>query len=263
MKGATVSDENEELGTDIGDEDRLDDGGDLTDLPDLYWTGDEPTLAPTTEPAEGGPRRRLGGLLALALGLLGVVLALVLGFLALRLLFGASGRVDDAMEPIGVAFDRLEERIDQADDLIDRRGIDTDQVEVLQARVDGLVDVSTAAQQSFDSVEDHPIYGLLPADLSGLGDHLADFGASASAIEESLGSSPTVRPAVAASMADEIDGMQSRVTGARETIDDAASSLRSWLRIAGLVGFLIALWMLWSQVVFLRRGWRGFRNREV
>ena len=262
MKGASVTDENDELGTDIGDEQLGDGGVDIPDLPDLDWTGDEPVVAPPATP-EGGPRRRLGGLLAMVLGLLGVLLALVIGFLSLQLLFGASGRVDEAMEPVGTAFDRLEERIDQADDLIDRRGIDTEQVGELRARVDGLVDVSTSASQSFAAVQDHPIYGLLPADLSGLGDHLDDFSASAAVIDESLGTSPTVRPAAAAAMADEIDGMQGRVTEARGTIDDAASSLRSWLRIAGLLGFVIALWGVWSQLVFLRRGWRGFRNRSV
>ena len=62
---------------------------------------------------------------------------------------------------------------------------------------------------------------------------------------------------------DEIDGMQSSVLDAREDLDDAKSSLRSWLRIGGLLGFLVSLWGLWSQVALGRRGWRGLRNRPV
>lgn len=224
---------------------------------------DESTATPTEVGREGGPGRRFGGALALILGVIGVLLALVLAFAALRMLFGASGRVDDAMAPVTSAFDRLEERIDEADDLIDRRGIDEEQVGELRARVDGLVDLADAADRGLEAIEDHPVYGLLPADLSGLGDSLDRFSASAAAIDESLGSSPTVRSAAAAAMADEINGMQDRVTDARTTIDDAASSLRTWIRIGGLVGFLIALWMLWSQVVLARRGWRGVRNQPV
>lgn len=215
------------------------------------------------EASTGAARRRLAGVMALLLGAIGTLLAIVFAFLALRLLFGASGTVDDLMDPVTEAFDRLEDRIDQADDLIDRRGIETDDVSELRARVDSLVDVSTSANRSFDTVQDHAIYGLLPADLSGLDVALDRFETSADNIDEALGTAPTVRAAAAAVMADEVDGMQSRVTDARATIDSAASSLRSWLRLGGLLGFLIALWFLWSQLVFARRGWRGVRNQQV
>lgn len=257
MKGATVAATDEQIPGE-GDGEELPDL-DIPEVPDpsTDWTPID------DQPAEGGPRRRIGGLVALLLGGVGIVSALVLAFLALRLLFGASGTVDDLMGPVEAAVDRMDDRIDQTDDLIDRRGIDQEQVGELRARVDGLVDLTTSAAQSFESVEGHPVYGLLPADLSGLGDTLDGYATSAAAIDESLGSSPTVRTAAAAAMADEIDDMQDRVTDARDAVDDAASSLRTWLRIGGLLGLLIALWFLWSQWVFARRGWRGFLNRPA
>lgn len=260
MKGAIVADA-DDRSADEGDVGAMPD----LDIPEVPEVPDESTGWTPLEEAstEGGPGRRLGGLLALLLGVVGTLLALILAFLALRLLFGASGTVDDLMAPVETAVDRIEDRVDQTDELIDRRGIDQDQVGELRARVDGLVDLTTSADQSFDTVADHAVYGILPADLSGLGDALDGYVDSASAIDESLGSTPTPRPAAAAVMADEIDGMQSRITDARDAVDDAASSLRSWLRIGGLLGFLGALWLLWSQVVLARRGWRGFRNRPV
>lgn len=218
----------------------------------------------TTEADDGlGFGRRLVGLLAMVLGILGCLIALFLAFSSLRLLFGASDRADDAMDPLIASVDRLEDRIDQADDLADREGIEPDRVAELRARVDGLVDITSGAERSFAAIDDHPIYTLLPADLDPLGRALDRFSTSAGVIDETMGSSPTVRPASAAVIADELDGMQSAVRGTRGTVDDALSSLRRWLRIGGLLGFLASLWGLWSQVALARRGWRGFRNRPV
>lgn len=259
-KGAIVSDDSEPQ---VNDEDLrvpdLDIGGDLTGT-DL----DEVTPTPDGAGDEGvGFGRRLVGILALALGVIGCLIALFLAFSSLRVLFGASDRADGAMAPVVESFDRLDTRIDQADDLVDREGVDGEDGSVLRARVDGLVDIATGAERSFDAIDDHPLYALLPADLSPLGDAIDRFAASADVVDETMGSSTTVRAAAAGTIADEIDGMQSSVLGAREDLDDAAGSLRSWLRIGGLLGFLVSLWGLWSQIALARRGWRGLRNRPV
>jgi hypothetical protein len=252
-KGTTMSDEIDRL---LGADDESAADGDE----DLTPVEAEGEAAP---PAGAGAGSRIAGMLALVLGILGVLLSLVTAFLFLRALFTASDLTDRAMEPVVVSFDRLEDRIDQADDLIDRRGIAEERVPELRARVDGLVDVSSAADQGFEAIDGHPLYRLLPASLSELGSTLEGFRSSAEAIDDSLGSGPVVRPAVAASMADEIDGMQARVTEARNVIDDASSSLRSWIRLGAFLGFLVALWVLWAQTALARRGWRGLRGRQV
>lgn len=260
-KGATVSDDSERS---IGDDEvvRQPDVAEPDEFLESIESTDEPASA--ADGAGGvGFGRRLVGLVAILLGVLGCLVALFLAFSSLRLLVGASHRADDAIAPVISSFDRLEERIDQADDLIDRQGIEDERVGVLRARVDGLVDISTGAQQSFDAIDGHPIYSLLPADLAPLGDALDRFAASATAIDASMGSSPTVRPASAAAIADELDSMQGSVTDTRDRLDDATSSLRRWLRIGGLLGFLASLWALWAQVTLARRGGRGIRNRPV
>lgn len=260
-KGATVSDDSERLGVDDEDvrQPDLDGGGDLLDS---IESTDGPVS--TSDGATGiGFGRRLVGLAAIILGILGALVALFLAFSSLRLLFSASDRADDAMAPLIVSFERMDERIDQADNLVDRQGIEPDRVAVLRARVDGLVDLSMGTEQSFDALDGRLLYSLLPADLSPLGDALSGFRTSADAIDASMGSSPTIRPAAAAAIADELDGMQSAVSETADVIDDTTSSLRRWHRIGGLLGFVASLVVLWSQVVLARRGWRGFRNRPV
>lgn len=237
-------------------------------IPDLDLDGDltETTGAtPTASDADDGMGfgRRLIGVLATVLGVLGCLIALFLAFSSLRLLFGASDRADNAIAPVIESVDRLEDRIDQADDLVDRQGVDGEDIDVLRARIDGLVDLASGAERGFDAIDDHPVYALLPADLSPLGDAIDRYQVSADLIDETMGSSNTVRAAAAGTIADEIDGMQSSVSGTRDRIDDATGSLRSWIRIGGLLGFLASLWGLWSQVALARRGWRGLRNRPV
>lgn len=242
-----------------------DDGPELPDLPDLDGTGgpdDVEEVAPAA-PETGTARRRLAGLLATVLALVGIVASVVLAFLALRVLFTASGIVDDRFEPVETSFDRLEERIDETDDLVSRDGVPAERVAELRARVDGLVDIADLTARAFQTIDGHPLYRLLPADLAPLGESLDGFQTSAEQVDTALGSGTSVGSSAAARMATEVDGMQSRVTDARERLDAAAGSLRSWLRIGGLLGFLIALWSLWAQRSLLRRGWRGFRNQPL
>ena len=259
-KGATVSDDRDPgLGDD--DLDVPDTGGGDDLLESIESTDGDLTTADGEAGIDLG--RRLFGMLGMVLGILGCLVALYLAFSSLRLLFGASDRAEDRMAPVAESFDRMEDRIDQADDLVDRRGIEADGVPELRARVDGLVDIATSAEQSFDAVDDHPLYSLLPADLSPLGDALARFRTSAEVVDEAMGTSSTVRASAAGTMADELDGMQSAVSDTRDDLDDATGSLRRWLRIGGLLGFLASLWVLWSQVTLARRGWRGVRNRAL
>jgi len=240
-------------------------------FPDLDIDGDgDLTAAGAGDVSQGGAGddgggfgRRLVGMLATVLGIVGCLLALYLAFSSLRVLFGASDRADDALAPVTESFDRLEARIDQADDLVDRQGVDGEAGEVLRARVDGLVDIASGAERSFDAVDDHALYSLLPADLSPLGTAIERFRTSADVVDETMGTSTTVRATAAGTIADELDGMQSSVSSARERLDDANGSLTSWLRIGGLLGFLASLWGLWSQIALARRGWRGVRNRPV
>lgn len=245
------------------DIDRL---GESTDEPTVDGGGllDESEGWPTETTTEREDRpSRLVGLLALILGVIGALLALVAAFLFLRLLFGASDTATAALEPVASSFERLEERIDQTDDLVDREGIPADRMDELRARVDGMVDVSSAARQGFVAVDDHPLYRLLPAELPALGDALAGFQTSAETIDESLGAGPSVRPAVAASVAEELDEMQADVSDTRSRIADATTSLRRWLRLGAFLGLLLSLWGLWGQVVLARRGWRGTRARAL
>ncbi len=258
----------EELGIDPA-------GGDSSVEPATDTTTDTATTTATTTPTStststgaGSPDRpsRVAGLLALILGMVGVLVSLVFGFYALRLGISTSSTVDQAMEPIEVSFDRMETRIDETDDLVAQDGIDGDRIDELQARVDGLVDVANGAQQGFQAIEDHPVYSLLPADLSTLGSSLSDFVTSAEDIDERLGSASDgdeLPQAAATAISDELDDMQSWVSGARDAFDDAESSLRQWIRIGSFLGFLGSLWGLWGQVSLAKRGWRGFRGRTV
>ena len=211
----------------------------------------------------GGSRRRLTGLLAMVAGTVGAVLAIVMAAISIRAGFTASDTVETAMQPVVASFDRLDDRIDQTDDLVSDNGIDPDRLGELGARVDGLVDVSTGAHQGFEAIDDHPLYQFLPAELSKLGEALSGFEESAVSIDDALGESTTVSPAVTKRISDELDAMQARVSDVRSLQADAATSLRRWVRFGALLAFLGSLWVLWGQITLARRGWRGFRARPL
>lgn len=235
--------------------------GDRSALDAVLEQMESAETAESVEPlSTGGPRRRLVGVLSLALGIVGMALAILFGLASVRLGFEAGGTVDRTVETLDAAVSRLETRIDQADDLI----ADPDRNAELHARVDGLVDVAVGARQSFDAVGDHPLYGRLPIDTSALGDALADFEAASLRIDADLGDpdramTPAVREAVSA----ELNALQAETSTLRERIDETGQSLRRWLRLAGLGGFFLAPWALWGQLLLARRGWRGMVGRAL
>lgn len=262
--------------SDSSDTDKVEFDGDepLIEMPDLAELGididsdgepDAKIVTPAA-PARPGPLSRLVGLLAMVLGVIGIILMAFLAAVTVRTGFTASSIVDRALDPVESAFDRMEGRIDETDDLVDRDGIPPERVDELQARVDGLLDLTTGARQVFDSIEDNPLYSLLPADLAPLGDALAEFETSAADIDRRLGAAADgdeLSTPVVNAVADQVDDMQREVSDVRDMFESTASSLRRWIRLGTLLGFVGSLWGLWAQVTLTRRGWRGFRGRPV
>ncbi len=216
--------------------------------------------------ASVGIRSRVVGLVALVLGLLGIVVALVSLFVIARAGFGASSAVDRLVEPVDGAIDRIETRIDQADDAVDPAGLETERLPVLAARSQSLLDMTITANQLFGAVEDHAVYGRLPIDVSALGDQLDDFEESATTIDgvvSGVARGDDLSRPDATIVADELGGLQARMADLRTTVDDAASSVRRWIRLGSLFGFFIILWGMWAQLCLARRGWRGLRGTAV
>ncbi len=266
-----MSDETEENLLD-GPDEPSGGGPSIEPTPDTGSTVLDGTLPESVEPVEPiepagpGPGRRLAGFAALLLGIIGSVVAVALAAIMIRAGFSASDTAEQAMEPVILSFARLETRIDQTDDLVDRDGIEADRIDELRARVDGLVDIATGTNQSFGAVEDDPVYGLLPADLSSLGTALDSFEQSAEEVDTALrglGGGEPIAPPVATDVAVRLDAMQAQVSAVQGQMNDSQTSLRRWIRFGSFLGFLGSLWLLWSQISLARRGWRGFRARPV
>jgi len=223
-------------------------------------------LAQSGRPAGYGLRRRLTGFLALVLGVVGMLASLVVAFLILRTGFSATSTVDNLLSPVAETIGRVETRIDQADDVVNRNGVASELMPELLARSEGLSDVAGSGRELFTTVTDHPVYGLLPAQLDPLTDALDEFAASAVRVDEVVTSAAEGRDLKAADaelVADELDGLQAKVAGAGDALDDATRSLKRWIRFGAFIGLLVSLWSFWAQFVLARRGLRAVRGRPV
>ncbi len=221
----------------------------------------EPTVPPVLVTRRGGGLAgRLIGTLAAVLGLIGCVLSFALLAIAIRFGFSATDVAETTAEPLAAAVDRLETRIDQADDLIDRDGVSGAEFSELQARIDGLGDTATSASQAFSAINDHVLYRWLPIDKSELSSSLAGFEQGA---DESVGIAATadsLTPAQAGRIGDRINDMQTSVSGTDDLIESTVDSLKNWIRLSALVGFFLSLWSLWAQSSLMKRGWREMRG---
>ncbi|MEL7155819.1 MAG: hypothetical protein AAFN30_04385 [Actinomycetota bacterium] len=223
----------------------------------------------STPERPGGDRRsvlgrRIAGLLALVLGAVGLLASIVVGALVLWAGVTASSTIDDLVAPLIDTVERAETRIDQADDAVDRDGIDADRMPELRARAEGLADVGLAARQLTDRISEHPVYGRLPADLAGLVTATDDVARRTERINELVSGIADGRalPARTASeVTEELNTLQQGVDGVADTIDNAAGSLKRWVRLASLLGVAVAAWSGWAQLSLARRGLRGLRGQ--
>lgn len=220
------------------------------------------TVPPTLVVRRGaGIGARLAGVAAAVLGLIGCLLSFALLAVSIRSGFTAGSVADTTAEPLAAAVDRLETRIDQTDDLIDRDGVSGSEFSELQARLDGLTDTATSASQAFAAIDEHVLYRWLPIDKSELSSSLAGFRQGAEESVRIAQAVDSLSPAQAARIADRINTMQTSVSGTGDLVESTADSLTNWIRLSGLGGFFASLWSLWAQTSLMKRGWRGMRGQ--
>ncbi len=207
---------------------------------------------------------RLAGIMAVLLGLIGSALSLVAAFSSVAGGFGAGDNADRLVVPIETTVDRLEVRVDQVDDLVTPSGATAGSRAELEARVDGLVDLATAASQAFATIDNHPVYGRLPVNIDELGESLAALDEGAMTIEVELESAETsgLTARNAQVMGEQINIMQGSFSTVQDHVDAAEGSLTNWTRLGALAGFFASLWSLWAQTWLARRGWRGLRGLD-
>ncbi|MDH3294877.1 MAG: hypothetical protein OER95_11220 [Acidimicrobiia bacterium] len=210
-----------------------------------------------------GLGRRAAGLLAAALGLIGCLLSFALLATSLRLIFVASDVADTAAEPLSAAVERLDTRIDQADDLIDTDGVSGTDYSELQARADGLVDITQAADRAYAAIDDHVIYRWLPVDKDDLGRRLERFSTGAEAVSAAVASGNQLSASAAVRAGDRVNEMQTEVSSVDDVIESTVNSLTNWIRLTGLAGLVASLWSLWAQIALMKRGWRGVKGEAA
>ncbi len=224
---------------------------------------DDLTVVPpalSTNKSRGRVGRRLMGLIAALLGLIGCLVSVILVLFLLRTALGVGDAADDLMEPISSSVDRLETRVDQTDDLVGRSGVDAADLDQLSARADGLADLADGAQRSFSAIIDHPVYRWLPIDLESLSGDLTTIEQSSTSIAQTARSGADngrIPTADVSRVRDQLNDLQAGFGQLRASVEAGRDSLVRWIRLATLAGVALALWSLWAQSWLMRRGWRG------
>ena len=205
---------------------------------------------------------RLAGVVAALLGLVGCLLSFLLLAISVRLIFVASDAAETAAAPLSNGLERLDTRIDQVDDLIDRDGVSGTDFTELQARADGLADIGAAVDQAFSAIDNHVVYRWLPVDTEELGRTIEQFSTGADDVAAAANGS-TLGGSAASRAAERVNNMQTAVSNVDDLVDQTVDSLTSWIRLTGLGGMILSLWSLWAQTSLMKRGWRGIRGSRV
>ena len=180
--------------------------------------------------------KRSAGILAMVLGILGMVISALLGLWMARLVTGAGEFVEDVASGVETSLQRVEDRIVFAG----QGGTP----ESIQERLGAVRDGFASAAEAADGLNSHPLVSLLPVDVEGL-----QIAAGQVFVDDARDNAEEVLNEAASGLAD-----------ARETLDDFAGSLRLWTRIAAVLLLLVALWSIWAQYHLTGWGWRAWRT---
>lgn len=172
----------------------------------------------------------------MGLGVVGMVLSVLGGLWAVRLLTGAPGFVDDLTVGVEASLERASDRL-----AFSARG---DDPEMIQQRLGAVQDGFAAAALAASGLDSHPLVSLLPVDVEGL-----EIAAGSVFVDDARDDPEGVLAETATNLA-----------AAERRLDDFASSLRTWTRIAALVLVLMAAWSVWAQYHLVGWGWRAWRT---
>ena len=180
--------------------------------------------------------KRSAGILAMVLGVLGIVLSVFAGLWSARLVTGAGDFVTDVVSGVETSLQRVEDRI-----VFASRGETPDSV---QERLGAVRDGFAGATEAANGLRSHPLVSLLPVDVEGL-----EIAAGQVFIDDAREDTEGV-------LSDASDGLAS----ARERLADFGSSLRLWTRVAAVFLLLMALWSVWAQYHLVGWGWKAWRT---
>lgn len=180
--------------------------------------------------------KRTAGILAMALGVVGMILSVLAGLWAVRMVSSPGGFTDDLTLGVEASLERARDRLAFA--------AQADDPEIVQQRLGAVQDGFAAAASAAKSLELHPLVSLLPVDVEGL-----EIAAGSVFVDDARDDPGGV-----------LDETATNLAAAQQRLDDFVDSLRAWVLFAALVMVLVALWSVWAQYHLAGWGWRAWRT---
>jgi|GEM_PF-6396269 len=200
---------------------------------------------------------RIRGIVALTLGVIGSLLAISSLVASILFILGANNIVDGVEERITEPIDRVDGRI--ADTAAALSGIGGGE---LNARLASIADQATSAEDALEAITEHPLYSRIPVDTAALEDRLESVADQAGQL---LDAPVDEQPSDAdrERIGGLLDEVAEPLDGVEQVVQDAADSLRFWIRLSGLAFVLLSLWGLWAQLSLARGGRRAMAKKEA
>ena len=184
---------------------------------------------------QGGVVKRTAGILAMGLGVVGMVLSVLAGLWAVRLVTSPGGFADDVTVGVEASLERARDRLAFA--------AQAEDAEVVQQRLGAVQDGFAAAASAAAALDTHPLVSLLPVDVEGL-----EIAAGSVFVEDARDDPEGV-----------LDETATNLAAAQQRLDDFVDRLRAWVLFAALLLVLVALWSVWAQYHLAGWGWRAWR----
>lgn len=195
-----------------------------------------------------GKRRIVRGTLALTFGLVGAVVAIAVAIGSVWYGFYATRTVDRVVDRISAPIDRVENRLVEVENSVES----AEDLPALRARVSSLTEAATSATSSLSAITDNPLYGQLPIDTDGLDARIDNLSDAAERLDASV--SGDNLESAKGPIAKEIESAHDELDASRSMLSDVGDSLKRWLRISAVGGFVLAIWGFFGQLGLARWG---------
>lgn len=184
-------------------------------------------------------------------GLVGALVSVAVAVGSVWYGFAATRTVDRVVERISAPIDRVENRLVELEDSVDT----AEDLPALRARVSSVTEAAAGVTSSLNTITDNPLYDRLPIDTDGLETRLDNLSESAENLNATVnGGDGSTIEAAKGPIATEIDKAQDELESSRSMLSDVGDSLKQWLRISAVGGFVLAIWGFFGQLGLARWG---------
>lgn len=196
------------------------------------------------------------GLLAMVLGVLGLITSTVVVIVSLWITTTTTGRIDNILNSVDERSQNITTEVNDFKAEVDQAETPK-QLKKINKQLNTSIDV---AEQKLDTLVESRIYSNLPSDLHIIEKQLSKVRNLSDSMEGLTEGTTKLTSESKTKITNKLDTIETQIQNTQERLDNTGKRMNFWLRVLTLGLILTALWGFWAQYTLFKSGLKKFRS---